>query len=155
MAKVADSAKNMMFRLAQQADLARVIQLQEQGGFSDWSAGHFQTAITKQQCLLLESQECVVGFIVMDVIFEQAELLNMVVDATQQRKGYARSLYLEAAKRAKEKGASECLLEVAKSNVAARSLYESLGFGPIGERKNYYQLSNGLKDDAVVMKASY
>ena len=40
--------------------------------------------------------------------------------------------------------AAECkieniLLEVRESNTAARSLYDSLGFRPVGVRKNYYK----------------
>lgn len=144
-----------MLRLAQQTDVVRLLQLQAQGGFSDWSEGHFCAAIMEQQCLLLEKQNHIIGFIVMSVLFEQAELLNMAVDKTQQNKGYARTLYLAAANKVKEQGATECLLEVAKSNTAARSLYQTLGFEPIAERKHYYQLSNGLTDDAVIMRVIY
>ena len=48
--------------------------------------------------------------------------------------------------------------EVRRSNVAAISLYESLGFSRIGERKGYYPdgygAAGGDREDAVVMSAA-
>lgn len=144
-----------MLRLAEGRDIGCLLTLQHQGGFSDWIDEHFQEAIAKQQCLVLEKQQQLIGFIVMSVLFEQAELLNMAVSKQFQRQGLARLLYQEASHRVQVQGAKECLLEVAKSNFAAQALYQSLGFIPIAERKNYYQLSNGLNDHAVIMRVTY
>ena len=44
------------------------------------------------------------------------------------------------------------LLEVRPSNQRAITLYEHLGFLPIGRRKNYYPAANNTREDAIVMR---
>lgn len=144
-----------MLRLANNKDVDGLLKLQHQGGFSDWSNNHFQEAIAGQQCLVIEKRCQLIGFIIMSVLFEQAELLNMAVSREFQRQGLARLLYQEASRRVKTQGAKECLLEVAGSNLAAQRLYQSLGFIKIAERRNYYLLPNGLNDHAVIMRVTY
>ena len=50
-------------------------------------------------------------------------------------------------------GATRCYLEVRASNVAARGLYEKLGFQLDGLRKNYYTTAAG-REDALLMSLS-
>ena len=45
-----------------------------------------------------------------------------------------------------------CFLEVAHDNRAALSLYESLGFKTVGERKGYYHRNDGPAGAALVMR---
>ena len=45
-------------------------------------------------------------------------------------------------------GRDHIILEVREGNVAARNLYDSLGFTQIGVRKRYYEDS---REDAIVM----
>ena len=42
-------------------------------------------------------------------------------------------------------------LEVRASNTRAQQLYQQVGFKRVGERKNYYPLKPGQREDAVVM----
>jgi len=51
---------------------------------------------------------------------------------------------------ARRRRASSIFLEVRPSNVAARTLYDSLGFNEIGRRKGYYPGVTS-REDALVM----
>jgi putative acetyltransferase len=64
-----------------------------------------------------------------------AELKRMIVDPEHAGKGVGRSLLRAILQEARERGISTILLEVGIHNVAARRLYEQVGFrdrGPFG-----------------------
>jgi ribosomal-protein-alanine N-acetyltransferase len=42
-------------------------------------------------------------------------------------------------------------LEVRVSNVRAIAVYERFGFRAVGERKNYYPLAPGVRENAMIM----
>ena len=48
-------------------------------------------------------------------------------------------------------GAQWLWLEVRASNTHAQQVYQHFGFKRVGERKDYYPLSSGRREDAVVM----
>ena len=88
----------------------------------------------------------VAGFIVWRTLDEgEREILSLAVSPDFRRQGIARTLcnsILEGFRGA-------VYLEVRESNRAARNLYESLGFQPLGHRQKYY---NSPQEDAIVMK---
>ena len=84
------------------------------------------------------------------VVFDEANLLNVAVHKTAQRKGLARKLLSECLAAYAGQGIKNCFLEVRRSNRPAINLYEQLGFTCIGERKNYYPVKGG-REDALVL----
>jgi [ribosomal protein S18]-alanine N-acetyltransferase len=64
-------------------------------------------------------------------------------------RGVGRRLVREVLERVRKRGARECFLEVRVSNMAARKLYEELGFAAIGTRRAYYRKP---VEDALVMR---
>jgi ribosomal-protein-alanine N-acetyltransferase len=90
--------------------------------------------------------DVVVGFVAArQSIPEEAEILNVAVLADWRRRGVARKLLADLL--AELRG--EVFLEVRASNEAALSLYESLGFLPVGRRESYYSCP---REDAVVLR---
>ena len=79
---------------------------------------------------------------------ERAELVDLRVLAFERRRGLGRQLLWASLTALGDVGAVE--LEVRSSNVAARALYESLGFSETGSRSNYYATADG-REDAVLM----
>ena len=74
------------------------------------------------------------AYILGRVIAPEGEIYRVAVSPAYRKKGVAAALC----------GAllslcEQCDLEVRRSNLAARALYESLGFSLVGERKNYYK----------------
>tara|TARA_B100001057_G_scaffold442340_1_gene477623 strand:- start:148 stop:408 length:261 start_codon:yes stop_codon:yes gene_type:complete len=75
-------------------------------------------------------------------------MVDLRVLASQRRQGLGRQL-LWASLTALG-NVDTVQLEVLSSNVAARTLYESLGFSETGSRPNYYTTANG-REDAILM----
>jgi ribosomal-protein-alanine N-acetyltransferase len=86
------------------------------------------------------------------VVAEEAEILTLGVDPDRRREGIARALLGDLFARACREGARRLVLEVAADNAAALSLYESQGFLPIGERRNYYRRLGGATVDAWLLQ---
>jgi ribosomal-protein-alanine N-acetyltransferase len=92
------------------------------------------------------------GFVLARAVAGEAEILTLAVHPKARRTGVASALMLEAARLAHARGAGAIFLEVDADNLPALSLYESLGFARVGERKGYYRTPNGHLRDALVLK---
>ncbi len=88
------------------------------------------------------------AFIICWIMPDDMHVLNVAVAPEARRRGIARLLMLEALACFADRGGGTASLEVRPSNLAARRLYESLGFYKAGLRKNYYRADN---EDALVM----
>ena len=92
----------------------------------------------------------ILGFLVAQHVGPDWELENVVVAPEMQGKGIGTRLMLELLKQAQETNSETVFLEVRESNVAARALYEKIGFLQTGRRKSYY--SNPLEDAILYSK---
>ena len=89
------------------------------------------------------------GFVIVHMVGEEAEILEIVVSEKLRGTGVGRKLMEQAGITAQMRGCTALFLEVRPSNTVARTLYERLGFEPVGLRKRYYR-DNG--EDAIVMR---
>jgi len=87
-----------------------------------------------------------------DGLSDQAELLNIAVDAENRGRGIGTQLLTYMMQLAWDGGAESIFLEVRQSNKTARRLYTEAGFTPIGIRRGYYSLPT---EDAVVMRVRF
>ena len=94
---------------------------------------------------------CTVGYVVILTLSPVCEILNIAVSPSFRRKGIAEKLLAYVSDMASEKDCDTLMLEVRESNLAARTLYEKLGFYSVGRRKGYY--SNPV-EDAILMDKS-
>jgi len=62
-----------------------------------------------------------------------ARIISLAVDPDWQNRGIGEQLLEAAFQRLRELGRTEVRLEVRPENLAARRLYEKLGFRPVGE----------------------
>ena len=102
------------------------------------------------QCWVLANKQQIVAHGVMSVAIGECHLLTLCVQPDFQRQGYGRKLFNLLLDRAEKLEAKVCFLEVRRSNLAAITLYQSMGFVRIGERKNYYP-GQGGREDATIM----
>lgn len=92
----------------------------------------------------------VVGFGGMQIIFEEAHIMNVAVKKEFRRKGIADGIIAFMKAYAKEKSVEHMLLEVRESNFPAQELYKKQGFSALTVRKKYYSDTN---EDAIIMTA--
>lgn len=78
------------------------------------------------------------GFALFRQIADEAELLTLAVAPHMRRKGIGRAVLLAGVQRLRGR-ARMCFLEVARTNIAARAMYEQAGFVQVGLRKGYYR----------------
>jgi ribosomal-protein-alanine N-acetyltransferase len=93
----------------------------------------------------------VCGFVIAGCDLDDWEIENVVVARGAQRLGIGTKLIRELLRRAQSAGATSVLLEVRESNLAARKLYEKLGFSEEGRRSNYY---HEPREDAMLLRTS-
>ena len=127
----------------------------EQQCFSDpWSEAAIAPELENPLSLWLvaEQGDTVLGYVGSQSVPPEADMMNLAVAPEARRQGIAETLVhaLEAALR--EKGTESLTLEVRVSNLPARTLYEKLGFEPVGLRKNYYFHP---KEDACILRKDW
>ena len=99
-------------------------------------------------CFLAEEGGQVCGYCSLIVVCEDAEIGNIAVAPSHRGRGIAKLLMEKMHEVAREKGATECFLEVRVGNAPAIALYKKFGYAPYGIRANYYE--DG--EDALTMK---
>jgi ribosomal-protein-alanine N-acetyltransferase len=90
------------------------------------------------------------GYAVLMLAVDEAELLDIAIDGRYQRHGWGRKLLEEMMALARRQDMRRMVLEVRASNAAAIGLYRKAGFADIGLRRDYYPAQNG-REDAILM----
>ncbi len=93
-----------------------------------------------------------VGFIVAQVVREEAEILTFLVQEKIRGTGLGQRLYDTIETFLKNRQVLEIFLEVAKDNSVACKFYSKNGFLKISYRKGYYSKSGISAGDAISMK---
>lgn len=94
---------------------------------------------------VIENDDVVIGYIGRYYFFQEAEVLNFVVDESYQRKGYGQKLFDKMVEDMKD--VKKITLEVRASNIKGINFYTKNGFKQVGVRKRYYK--NG--EDALLL----
>ncbi|MEO6221911.1 MAG: ribosomal protein S18-alanine N-acetyltransferase [Vicinamibacterales bacterium] len=82
------------------------------------------------------------------VIFDELHINSLAVTPDARRRGHARRLLDSVFQAVVSEGVSAATLEVRRSNVAALTLYERLGFHVEAVRADYYQEP---REDALIL----
>ena len=90
----------------------------------------------------------VAGYVCRWFVADEVHVLNVAVDPRYRAQGLGGSLLREVVGEARAGKATAMTLEVRRSNVAARRLYESFGFEEVGSRPHYY----GRGEDALILR---
>lgn len=102
--------------------------------------------------LLARDETGPVGFAIVRVAADEAEILSLGVVPALRRAGIGAALARACAERAGREGAAALFLEVSVDNRAARALYGKLGFREVGRRPAYYCGPPGTAGDALVLR---
>jgi ribosomal-protein-alanine N-acetyltransferase len=79
------------------------------------------------------------AYAVSRVVVDELHLQNLAVSPDHRRLGLGRLLLRLVLRLGSQRGAQVALLEVRRSNAAARLLYEAEGFRVVGVRPGYYR----------------
>ena len=138
------------FRRMTANDLDAVLKIEYAAFSHPWTRGIFTDALNSYECWLMFEGGQQVGHGVIQVILDEAHLLNITVRPQSQGRGLGLALLEHLMAEAHRLGGRECFLEVRASNHSAYRLYERFGFNEIGRRRDYYPAVGG-REDALVM----
>lgn len=132
------------------ADVAAVAEIEAQSFSQPWSRQGFLDALGLDGTLFLVAEEegKILGYIGMYSAYEEGEITNVAVGASERCRGIGGMLLTEAQKSAGQRGISRIVLEVRVSNESAIRLYERCGFVKQGVRRGFYDFP---KEDAYIM----
>ena len=102
---------------------------------------------TFSYCFVIEEKNNIIGFITYSIIYERAEIIDIIIDEKYRNKGYATLLLEKVFDIIKDNNCENITLEVNSNNKSAINLYKKSGFKIVSVRKNYYNNS-----DAYLMK---
>lgn len=140
----------LSFRKMTVEDIEQVLKVEYAAYSHPWTRGIFLDGLQSYDCWLMFEGSQQVGHGVIQLILDEAHLLNITVKPESQGRGLGLRLLEHLMRRAGELGAGECFLEVRASNSSAYRLYERYGFNEIGRRRDYYPAVGG-REDALVM----
>ncbi|MCD5974757.1 ribosomal protein S18-alanine N-acetyltransferase [Pseudomonas quasicaspiana] len=138
------------FRPMTEADLDALLKIEYAAFSHPWTRGIFLDGLKSYEIWLMFEGNQQVGHGVVQVIIDEAHLLNITVKPESQGRGLGLRLLEHLMSRAYQLNARECFLELRDSNRAAYRLYERFGFNEIGRRRDYYPVAGG-REDALVM----
>ena len=132
--------------------LSEVASIEEMSFSMPWSLESLELMLTEQASALVALEDGrVLGYVGMMCVLDEGQIINVAVHPDARRRGVGRSLMQAAEAYAKERGIVFLSLEVRESNIAARSLYSSLGWEEQGIRKGFY--SHPVENACVMTKS--
>jgi [ribosomal protein S18]-alanine N-acetyltransferase len=146
-------------RIAVSADLPRIIEIasaSEAG--AHWPVQEYEKVFAADASryrilLVIERDEQVRGFIMGHSTGPDWEIENFVIRPDWQKKGLGGELLCGFLDLARQSATAQAVyLEVRESNLAARKLYEKMGFAQVGRRRDYYHQP---PEDALIYKISF
>lgn len=139
------------FRPMLATDLDQVLENEVRSYQFPWTRGNFSDCLAAfHECRVMLADDELIGHGILAFSAGEAHLLNVCVRRDRQGSGHGRALVIHMLERAGARGADMVFLEVRPSNLAAITLYRSLGFNEIGMRKDYYPASTGHEDAQVM-----
>ena len=121
--------------------------------FSDaWPASAFVQLLPQSHVLMRVAEvpgRAVIGYCVLLLAADEGEIANVATAPASRGLGVAGRLLDSVLEAAGQAGADAIFLEVRESNAAARRLYASRGFHPVGRRRGYYDRP---PEDALLLR---
>lgn len=143
---------SLMLRDMGVSDIETVLRIEQQVHAHPWTRGNFGDALASGYlCKVAELGETVMAYAVLMQGVDDAELLDIGVAESYQRRGLGRELLEAMLLLARELGKQRVVLEVRASNAAAIALYRAVTFVEMGLRRNYYPAEQG-REDAILME---
>lgn len=129
-------------RLNRPGDLDAILEI-EQATFNnpttrEWYESELQRPDVCYVYVIRTDERPVAGFCAFWKVIDQIHINNLAIHPACRRQGLGELLLARVLEEATAMGARSATLEVRRSNLAARRLYEKAGFKEIGVRRSYY-----------------
>lgn len=142
----------LRLRVAHVSDAQRLATIEQQAFSDPWPASAFVDVLNMPSVhgvVAVDLEDAPQAYCILMIVVDQGEIANLAVAPDARRQGLAARLIRDALQFAVGRGVVAVYLEVRESNIAARALYESHDFRPIGRRRGYY---HNPPEDALVLQ---
>ncbi|MBO4412238.1 MAG: ribosomal protein S18-alanine N-acetyltransferase [Lachnospiraceae bacterium] len=142
---------NRKIRPMKTEDLPAVSAIESASFSMPWSEEEIERSfrLANYRFFVAEEDGEVVGYAGILRCLNEADLATVAVLERFRQRGIGAALMKAVLDYAAEEDLECLFLEVRESNFPARSLYEKVGFLPVGRRKDYYEHP---REDAILMK---
>ena len=142
----------MAFRPMREEDLDELIRIERAAYPYPWTLGDFRDCLSAgYSCWVGWIEGKLAGYWLMMNVVDESHILNCCIAPQWQRRGFGRQLMAHLFEVARGHNTHQLFLEVRRSNLPAKRLYEGLGFEDIAQRRDYYPTDTG-REDALVMR---
>lgn len=134
--------------------LDAIMAIEQEAYPEPWSRGMFLDELRSPRSYfcVVYLHDTLIGYGGFWHVLDEAHITSVTIARDCRGHGYGRELMYHLLDTARYRNVHQVTLEVRQSNVAARTLYESLGFQRAGTRKGYYS-STG--EDALIMTKDF
>ena len=143
-------------RPAGAADLAAITAVQVASFADQWSIYAVRQLVAMHGAVALiaerPSDAAIMGYLIGQVVTDEAEVHSIAVAAEHRRRGIGRGLLRAFEGVAAGLGAVSAVLEVAADDLPARTLYESIGYRVVARRSGYYRVGRPVPVDAEICR---
>ena len=123
----------MLIRRMSQADIASVVEIEEQCFSLPWSKKSFEDSLMREDTIFLVCEEnenvtdgsTITGYMGLYLSFDEASVTNVAVSPAFRKKGYGEALVVTAKEAAKEAGAAKGAAKEAASQAEMEEAAES------------------------------
>jgi ribosomal-protein-alanine N-acetyltransferase len=131
-------------------DLPEVVAIERASFPNPWTGALFlqELDVAFSRTIVAHADQSVAGYVCRWLVADEVHVLNVAVHLRWRGHGLGAALMHEVVREARSCEVAAITLEVRRSNVAARRLYESLAFEQVGSRPNYY----GRGEDALILR---
>jgi ribosomal-protein-alanine N-acetyltransferase len=131
--------------------LTQVIAVENRAYPHPWTLGIFRDCLRiGYNAWVMTHEQQVIGYGIVMMSPGEAHILNICIDPDYQGRGLGRHLLKHLVHASSRTDIDMVLLEVRRSNVKAKLLYQSEGFHELGVRKAYYPSHDG-REDAIIL----
>ena len=139
------------------SQLDNIVSIESSSSSYPWTKTQLKESIKNPNnlCYSATYEGDIIGYLIVMLASETADILNIGINPNNQRKGYGGLLMSYLYKELKNRLIEEVFLEVRESNQSAISFYLNQGFKEISIRKNYYKSnSNKLSsaENGIIMR---
>lgn len=134
-------------------DLSEVMVIERQAYPVPWTHGNFVDSLASNYPaeVLRGAGRQLLGYWMAMPGVDEMHLLNLTVAPHWQGHGLAVALLDRVVAESRQRGLPHVLLEVRLSNERAQEVYRRYGFTVVGRRRAYYPVTEGPREDALLM----
>ncbi|RKY99562.1 MAG: ribosomal-protein-alanine N-acetyltransferase [Candidatus Hydrothermota bacterium] len=133
--------EDLEIKRMEEGDIGEVMAIERASFKQPWKREFMEAELSNPSSipLVVLKEGKVAGYVILWDMGESLHLANIAVKPELRRKGIGRALLKKAIAIAKKRNKKLLSLEVRRSNIAARKLYESEGFRVLRVIRGYYR----------------